>query len=408
MKKYGLFILYTLLIVIIVAALSSGLTLLVTAGGRVSSDDQVLISKKDYETLTRYQRLDQLREYIRYNYIEDTEDQSLIYGAAQGMFYTLNDPYSFFMTPEQTAAATEEEKGVYHGIGCQLVVDPEDALITITRVYKGSPAESAGIVPGDKIVKVFGIPYTGYEMNEAVKHMRGEPGTSADITILREGETIDLTVPRAEVTVNRVETRMLGDDVGLITLYEFEGNALAGFKEALKQLEKEKAKGMIVDLRGNPGGVVDTAAQICDLLLPECTIVTIEDKHGNVDTYSSDPSMVSLPTVVLVNGMSASASEIMAAALKDNGRATLVGTQTFGKGIVQNVYVFKDDNSSMHLTTAYYYTPNGENIHKTGITPDRIIDLPEELKKNPTKVTDENDVQLTTAVEELKKLIGDD
>jgi len=405
LKKYGLFAGYTLILVLVVALLSSGLTMLLSRSRSVAEEGSVTISRDEYDTLRRYLRLDQFRGYIQHGYIEEIDDDTLMTGAMQGMFYSLNDPYSFYMTPEQTAAATQEEVGIYHGIGCQLIVDPDDALITVTRVYKDSPAMLAGIAPGDKIVRVFGEAVTGYELNEAVSKIKGEPGTSTEITIRRGDEMIEMTIARAEVTVDRVEVRMLEDGIGMITIYEFEGNVVASFKEALKSLEKEKAKGMIIDLRGNPGGSLDAVVSICDMLLPECTIVTVEDRYGNVEEYTSDPSMTKMPLTVLINEMSASASEILAGCVKDHKIGTLVGMQTFGKGIVQSVYVFKDDNSSIHLTTAKYFTPSGENIHKIGIAPDRVVDLPEELKINPTKLTDENDTQLATAIEEVKKLI---
>ena len=339
-------------------------------------------------------------------YYEEPDVDAMLEYAAIGLMFGLDDPYSYYYTPEDYAAMEESVEGTYAGIGTQLIVDPNDYLMTVTRVFKGSPAEEAGVLAGDKIIGVDGVGYTGYEQNQAVAAMRGEPGTEVTITVARGEETMDIVVRRAQIEMNYAEYEMLGD-IGYVIVYDFMGDAVDGFKEAVAYFREQGAKGMILDLRSNGGGLVTDAVQIADVLLPEGVIVSTEDRYGNRTEERSDADMLGLPLAVLVNGYSASASEIVAGAIKDTGVGTLVGEKTFGKGIVQAVYPFTSDGAGIQLTVARYFTPSGVCIHGVGIEPDVEVAQPEdvELRYGINNIPREKDVQLQTALEVVQELI---
>ena len=285
------------------------------------------------------------------------------------------------------------------------IMDTNDNLMTVTRIYLGSPAEAAGAQVGDKVFKVDGEDVTAQDRTYIANKIRGEEGTSVTVTMLRGEEIIELTMSRAIVTVNRVSVRMLEGGIGVIKVDEFEGDVVKGFKSALDTLKQEKATGLIIDLRGNPGGSLTSVVEMCDMILPKGVVVTVKDKAGVTKTYESDASMTSYPMAVIVNGHSASASEIMAAAVQDFKVGEIVGEQTFGKGIVQSYYIFKDDNASLSLTSAQYYTPSGRSIHGTGVTPDIEVELPQNVQEDASVLTDENDTQLQAAIESVSRQV---
>ena len=340
----------------------------------------VTISREEYESLQKYQKLETLFQLVENYYYEDVDEDAMLENAAVGLMAGIGDVYSVYYTKEEMAKFNEETEGKYAGIGCQLLADPESKLITVTRVFKGSPAETAGIRAGDKIVYVNDVYYTAYEMDEAVSVMRGTPGESVKVTVLRDLETIDFDVMREDININYVEYEILDGNIGYVMVFDFLGDAYEGFAEAINAFQEADVSGMIIDLRD---GVV----------------VSMKDKNGNVTEEKIDGEYYDVPMAVLVNGYSASASEILAGAIRDNHAGTLVGTKTFGKGVVQSSLEFAD-GSGMKVTTARYYTPSGECIHEIGIEPDIEVELDADAvtRYGINNLPHENDAQLQCAI----------
>lgn len=374
-----------------------------------SEADTVTISKEEYDSLRRYEKLEVLLELVEMYYYkeEDVDEEAMLENAAVGLMAGIGDIYTQYYTPEKMAELVEETEGEYAGIGCQLLADPTDALITVTRVFKESPADKAGMRSGDKIVYVDDVYYTAYEMNEAVDVMRGEPGGTVKVTVMRGLDTVDFEIVREVVNINYVEYDILDGNIGYVMVYDFLGNAYEVFAEAIAAFEDAQVSGMIIDLRDNGGGLVNVCVDMADLILSEGVVVSMRDKYDVVEEYKIDDQYFDVPMVVLVNSYSASASEILAGAIRDRGAGKLVGTKTFGKGIVQSELVFQD-GSGVHITTAYYFTPNGECIHEIGFEPDVQVELDEEAVTmyGLNNLPHDEDAQLQKALEVLKKEIA--
>ncbi len=365
-----------------------------------------LVSQDDYDAIQRYRRLEEVYDTLMSDYYVPLEEDILVTGAIRGMMDAVDDPYTFYYTPEEMQAVNEESQGVYHGVG-MVVQLTKDGYIEIVRVYPDSPAEKAGLQADDYIVGVNGTAVSGESgktLNEAVQLIQGEDGTDVTLTVLRDGSTLDLTATRAKVNVSYVEYSMIGD-VGYMNISQFTGNDVTGFKEAAEYFKETGAKGMIVDLRSNPGGLLTDVVEIADALLPEGLITYVEDGQGNRQEEKSDAEYWDIPMVVMVNEGSASASELFSAAMQDYDRATIVGTTTFGKGIVQNLLTFAQDGAGMQLTIASYFSPNGNSIHKTGVTPDVIVELNEDAIVSAVAPNPATDNQLAAALAELQKRI---
>ncbi|MGN0990243.1 MAG: S41 family peptidase [Candidatus Ventricola sp.] len=360
----------------------------------------ITISREEYNRLKQYEKLDMLMQLVELYYYEDVDTDEMLENAAVGLIAGIGDVYSMYYTEEEMEAFNEETEGEYAGIGCQLLADPTDQLITVTRVFKGSPAEEAGMRSGDKIVYVDDVYYTAYEMDAAVDVMRGTPGESVKVTVLRGMETVDFDITRKVVNINYVEYEILDGGIGYVMVYDFLGDAVEGFKAALAAFQDANVKGMIIDLRNNGGGLLDASVEMADMILPEGTVVSICDKYDNEETFTVDNEYYDVPMVVLVNGYSASASEILSGAIRDTGEGTLVGTKTFGKGVVQSVIDFPD-GSGLKVTTARYFTPSGECIHGVGIEPDVEIELDEDVvtRYGINNLPHEQDAQLQKAIE---------
>lgn len=367
-------------------------------------EDTITISRAEYEAMLRYQKLEVLLAIVDNYYYEDYDEDKLLEQAAVGLMTGLGDVYSMYFTEEEMKSFNEETEGVYAGIGCQLLADSADKMITVTRVFKGSPAESAGIRAGDKIVYVDDVYYSAYEMDQAVSVMRGTPGESVKVTVLRDLETIDYDVIRANVNINYVEYEILPENLGYIIVYDFLGDAYSGFKTAIEAMQAANVDGLIIDLRNNGGGLVDACVDMADLLLPEGVVVSMRDKNDNVEEYRIDNDYYEVPMAVLVNGYSASASEIFSGAVRDMKAGTLIGEKTFGKGIVQSCLNFAD-GTGVKLTTARYFTPSGECIHGIGIEPDIEVSLDEDAvtKYGINNLPHDQDAQLQAAIDLLKK-----
>ena len=371
-----------------------------------NNGETVTISKDEYERLQKFEKLDLLLQIADLYYYEDVDHEAMLESAATGLMQGIGDVYSVYYTPEEMQKFNEETEGVYAGIGCQLLADPTDKLITVTRVFKGSPAEEAGVQAGDKIVYVDDTYYSAYEMDEAVRVMRGTPGESVKVTVLRDLETLDFDIVRNQITINYVEYEILDNNIGYVMIYDFLGDAYQGFARAIDAFQKAEINGMIIDLRNNGGGLVDSVVAMCDLILPEGTVVSMRDKHGMETREEIDGEYYSVPMAILVNGYSASASEIMAGAIRDYHAGTLIGTKTFGKGVVQSSMELQD-GSGFKITTARYYTPAGECIHEVGIQPDIELELDKEAVTlyGINNLPHEQDNQLQKAIEVLTGVV---
>lgn len=341
--------------------------------------------------------------HIKKNYYKDIDNETLNTGLIKGVVNSLDDPYSEFMTKEELKKFMESTNGKYVGVG--LVVSPRnDGYITVVSPIKGSPAYKAGIKSGDRIIKVDEVEYSAETMQDAVNKMRGEEGKTVSITVLREEQkqkkVHEFKIKRETIKLQTVDGRILEKNIGYIAISEFDKPTYDDFMKELEVLKKKGAQKLVLDLRGNPGGLLDVCTKIADVFLDKGTIVYTKYKDGKKDYYYSDEKKEDMPLVVLVNGGSASASEIVSGALKDRKRAKLVGTQTFGKGIVQRLFNLPYE-TAVKLTISEYFTPNGNNIHKVGITPDVVVELPDNIKGIGPDYLNE-DTQLKKALEILK------
>ncbi len=361
--------------------------------------ETVTIPKAQYE---RYKQFDTLLDIIDLadaNFYEEIDVDSMLEGAAAGLLSGLQDPYTFYYTPEDYEALWEDDEGDYAGVGIQISASYLTGICTISRVFDNGPAREAGVLKGDILYRVGEDLYVdAYNLQDAVDIMRGTPGTDVEVTFLRNGEELIFTLTRAHITVNRVEAGMLTEDVGYIILYEFAGDCATQFAAKVEELVKQGAKGLIVDLRDNPGGWVNDAESIADLFLDEGIVCYLEYKDGSREYYRTTNGKTELPLVILVNENSASSSEILTGCLKDRANATVVGVQSYGKGIVQIVTPIGSDGAGLQMTVAQYYTPNGNAVHKIGITPDVEVKLPEG-DTGMYEFGDLHDVQLRRALE---------
>lgn len=317
-------------------------------------------------------KIELLYTLVESNYYEDVDEEELVNGIYHGMLDGVGDPYSVYYTEQEYEDLMISTSGNYEGIGALLAQDPDNMVVTISRVYDNSPAKKSGLKAGDTIVMVNDIEATSMELSQLVSHIRGEEGTTVHLKIYREGESdyLEFDVERAQVDIPSVESQMLTDDIGYIQVLEFSENTPEQFDDAIENLQSQGMKKMIIDLRDNGGGTVESCRQMLDVILPEGVVVYTEDKYGQRQNYYSEgDSYLDMPIVVLVNGNSASASEIFAGAIRDFDYGTLIGTKTFGKGIVQGVRPLSD-GSAVKLTIAKYFTPNGDYIHGVGIDPD--------------------------------------
>lgn len=336
------------------------------------------------------------KEYLYEDEIDETQLQELL---MKGYVAGLGDPYSVYYTEEETKKLTEMTTGEFVGIGAVLSQDKETGQVTLRELYEDSPAEKAGLLEGDIFYKVDGEDVTGLDLDTIVSKIRGEKGTTVEIIVLRgeNREEYSCTAKRDTVVSKTVAYEMKENQIGYIYVSGFEQVTGSQFEEALNHLNAQGMQAVIIDLRENPGGNLSTVCDMLDLILPEGRIVSTKDKNGKEEViYSDEERKLSLPMAVLINGNSASASEIFAGAVKDYGIGTLVGTKTYGKGIVQNVFRL-NDGTSLKLTVSEYCTPNGNHIHGIGVEPDIVVEY-EYDETNP-----ERDNQLEAAMEALQK-----
>ena len=354
------------------------------------------IISSDTETKLSY-----LKKLIDETYLHDVKEKDLNEGIYKGYVEGLGDQYSAYYDKKETKELTESLDGSFSGIGAVMTQDASSGVITITRVYDDSPAKKAGIKTGDILYRVEEKTVTGKDLDKVVSWIKGKKGTKVNLTLLRgtNSDKIKVTATRDVINVETVKYKVLENQIGYISISEFDSVTGAQFAKALKQLQKKYIEGLVVDLRNNPGGSLSTVCDILDSILPKGLIVYTKDKNGKKEEYTSDEKhRLNLPMSVLVNGQSASASEIFAGAVQDYGKAEIIGTQTYGKGVVQNLFDLKD-GTCVKLTTSEYFTPKGRNIDGKGITPDVKI----EYKYNAKDPKADN--QLDKAVSVVKDKI---
>lgn len=354
----------------------------VTVGAHIytTSTNQYLIispsgikqtAKSDILTGKTVKKIDELMSYIDLYYNDDYDEEDVRNAIYAGALEGLGDPYSVYYTADEYKDMQINTSGNYYGIGAALSQDAKTKEVTISKVYEGTPAEEAGLKDGDQIVKVNDTVSTSEELSNLVQEIRGEEGTTVHLKVYRSSndKTFEVDVERKNVELPSITSKLLDGGIGYIQISEFQSKTAEQFKSALADLKKQGMKSLIVDVRSNPGGLITAVSNILDQILPEGTVVYTEDKYGKREDYTSDSNCLDCPIAVLVNENSASASEIFAGAIKDYNYGTLIGTKTFGKGIVQTVFPL-EDGDAVKLTTAKYYTPKGNYIHGVGIEPD--------------------------------------
>ena len=329
--------------------------------------------------------------FIETKYVNDTDDVKLIDAAIDGMVKSLNDPHSNYLSPKMYKTLMEQTEGSFAGIGVIMGMDNEQK-IHIVGIMENSPGQKAGLQEGDEILAVDGVPVTQMAFDEVAAHVRGQAGTDVVLTIMRDNANQDITITRDNIKLKTVGHKMLDNNIGYIQIVSFSEDTANEFNEAYNDLKNQGMKALVLDLRNNPGGLLTTCVEIAKKLVPKGEIVSIVDKQGNKETYSSSLEAPEYPLVVLINKNSASASEILSGAIQDTKAGTIIGNTSYGKGSVQTILpMFEDD--AVKLTIAKYYTPSGRSIDGTGITPDIEINLDE----NAT-----SDTQLDKALEVLK------
>ena len=349
------------------------------------------------------EKIDEIYSYMNIYYYGEFEKEDIYNSIYSGVMESLQDPYSVYYTPEEYEDMQVSTSGTYYGIGAGVSQDLTTMEVTISKVYRGTPSEEAGLKNGDQILSVEGIDATSVEVSELVQHIRGEEGTTVHMVIYRAStnETLEFDVERRHVELPSIEGEMLEDGIGYIQITEFQKKTDEQFAEMVKQLQTQGAKGLIIDVRANPGGLLTTVVNLLDQVLPEGLLVYVEDKYGNRDEYTSDAACLDMPIVVLTDEHSASASEIFAGAMKDYEYATLVGKTTYGKGIVQNLIPLSDGDA-IKITVAKYFTPKGNDIHEIGVAPDVEVEYeysgPEEEDYNK-----QYDSQFLKALEIMKE-----
>jgi carboxyl-terminal processing protease len=342
--------------------------------------DTVLLSQSKYDAMTemagKYEKTEQLSQLIQQNYYLPVEEGNLMEGVYRGLFQGLKDPYSEYLTAEEYEELMIHTLGEFEGIGVTITADENGNIIVVSTI-EGTPADLAGLKTGDIITMVDGDPYTGMELSKAAQAMRGEKGTQVTITYWRAGVMKEETLTRATIIGQSIYSKILENDIGYLRITQFEKNTAVDFEREFRGLQSRDVQGIVIDIRNNGGGIMDSGIAIADMLIGQGTITYLENQKGERTYYNSDSSMVDIPYVLLVNEGTASTSEILAAAVKDNEGGQLVGSRTFGKGVVQSVEQLPDGDA-MKLTILQYFSPDGDVIHGKGIQPDISMEDQEE------------------------------
>ena len=368
------------------------------SGAAVGGFELIGGSSSDVVSDATQKKLSKIQRIVKEKFLYEEDEDKIQDGILKGYVDGLDDVYSVYYNEEETKALQESTSGEYYGVGAVLTEDATTGVVTIVEVYEDSPAEKAGLKAEDILYKVDDTEVTGMDLSKVVSYIKGDEGTDVTLTVIRgdRSDEIELTATRAKIEAHTVSYKMLEDKIGYIKVTEFDTVTTQQYTDALDDLENQGMERLIVDLRNNPGGNVSTVCDMLDRMLPEGLIVYTQDKDGNKNEASSDEeNQFTKPLVVLMNGNSASASEIYAGAIQDYGLGKIVGTQSYGKGVVQQIFDLGDD-TSLKITIADYYTPNGRNINGQGITPD--VEVEYEKDENNS----EADNQLDKAIEVVK------
>ena len=390
---------YKIVMLIIITALITSLVTIIVVNEKFASAINIKNIASGDGTTGIETALSSIRSILEDEYIGELDDEQMLEMAIKGYVAGVGDQYTVYYTPEEMNQEYDTAIGNYVGIGIYMIVNYEEGTITVVEPMEGSPAEKAGLLAGDIITKVEGEEITPENVNEMSNKIKGEEGTKVKLEIKRKEEIKEVEVERKKIEVSHIDSKMLEDNIAYIKISDFDGGTAKEFKENYETLKGQGAKSLIIDLRDNGGGVVDEAIDILEMICDKDSTLLIEtDKDGNETVTKSEKNpTIDVPIKVLVNENTASASEILAGALKDNNKATIIGTKTYGKGVIQTLMRLSD-GSGLKVTTAEYCTPNRNKINKIGIEPDIVVELPENVKE----LTDENDSQLQKAIEELK------
>ena len=365
----------------------------VTAGKGLSVAHGMLGSSMPMHT-----KIKTIQKLVDKYYVEEINEKEMEEMMYTGLVAGLGDPYTSYISADNLDDFMEDTKGEFVGIGIEYTKDNKDGSILIASVIEGSPAEKAGVRPNDRIIKIEGESVVSMDTQEIQQRIKGEQGTTVNVTVSREstGEMLELALVREEIETVTVKSEMLENNIGYIKISGFKEKTYDQFMKHYKEMQDRNMKGLIIDLRNNLGGLVNVVSDIADELVPEGTLVYTIDKEGNREDTISDANCIEVPLILRVNEYSASSSEILAGAVQDMGVGKLVGTRTFGKGLVQGLYFLKD-GSAIKITIQKYYTPKGVCIQGTGIAPDYEVQLPEEYWYM-TSVPKEGDTQLQKAI----------
>ena len=344
-----------------------------------------------------------LKKIMDSEYISDVNEEDLIDGAIKGYVDGLGDEYTQYFTEKEMAEFKTETEGNYVGIGIYMFQNAKDNTIVILTPIENSPAEKAGILPGDIIRKVDGVEYTAEDFDKIATYIKGKEGTTVKLEIERKGKELTFEVERKNIDLYPIKSEVLENNIGYISISSFDKDCAKDFKEVYNELNKSNIKSLIIDLRNNGGGIVDEALEIADYVLDKEDVILItKDRTGKEEIEKSiKKPIITVPIVILTNENTASSSEILTAALKEHEKATIVGEKTYGKGVIQELITLTD-GSGIKITTEEYYTPNRNKINEVGITPDKEVALPETVT-NSFNVERKNDTQLQESINVLKK-----
>lgn len=389
---------------IMLIAITAFITFMITCTGLYAyiKNDGKLLALNTEETGNIENELEKYKTIIDKYYLGEVDEEKLKEGAIRGYIEGLEDPYTEYISKEEMKEYIEDAMGNYVGIGIYMAKDEKTNKVKVITPIKNSPAEKAGILPGDIIISVDGKEYSGDEVTEMSNNIKGEEGTEVKLEIYRGEEILEFTIKRESIKINPVEGKVLESKIGYMAFTSFDETTAEDFKAKYEELVAQNIKSLIIDLRNNGGGLVDQALKIADYVAEKGDVLLYEvDKNGKEEVRKSEKDpIINMPIVILTNENTASASEILAGALKDLGRAKIVGTKTYGKGVIQQILSLKD-GSGIKITTEEYQTPNHNKIHKIGIEPDEIVELPVDVK-SVLNIPEEKDTQLEKAIEILK------
>lgn len=395
---------YKIYRMIMIIALTIFITFMVTSISLYTyfTKNPLAISSSSSESTKLATKLEKYKEIINKYYLGEVDENKLQEGAIKGYIEGLDDPYTEYISKEDMDSYLDDTMGNFVGIGIYMIKNTQSDRIQVLSTIKGSPAEKAGIQAGDLIISVDGIEYKADDMTTASNNIKGEEGTSVTVEILRGAQNLKFYIKREKVKVNQVEGKVLSDNIGYIKFTSFDETTAEDFKAKYEELAKQNIKSLIIDLRNNGGGIVDQALEIADYMTDKDSVLLYEVDKNNKETVkkTKENAIINMPIIILTNENTASASEILAGALKDLGKAKTVGTTTYGKGVIQQILKL-NDGSGLKITIEEYQTPNRNKINKVGIEPDEKVELPETVT-NPLIVKENEDTQLQKAIEMLK------